>query len=142
MQNYFYSSKTNAFYPLILKEEYESANSWPTDAIAVSDDVYMNYSANPPAGKRRAPDGNGMPSWIDIPPPTKEKSIESAEQDKKLRIDYANSITADWRTELALDIISDEDKSKLTVWMKYIKAVKAVDVSTAPDVTWPMLPEA
>ncbi|WP_341535898.1 tail fiber assembly protein [Edwardsiella tarda] len=56
-------------------------------------------------------------------------------------LDEANTITADWRTELVLGIISDGDKAKLTAWMEYIKAVKAVDTSTAPNVAWPLKPE-
>ncbi|WGE30735.1 tail fiber assembly protein [Edwardsiella tarda] len=40
-----------------------------------------------------------------------------------------------------LGIISDGDKAKLTAWMEYIKAVKAVDTSTAPNVAWPLKPE-
>ncbi|HGL6261839.1 TPA: tail fiber assembly protein [Enterobacter roggenkampii] len=37
-------------------------------------------------------------------------------------------------------MIDDDDKVKLTTWMKYIKAVKVVDTSTAPDVSWPTSP--
>ncbi|MFS7219884.1 tail fiber assembly protein [Rahnella inusitata] len=54
----------------------------------------------------------------------------------------ANSITVDWRTELALGIITDEDKVTLIEWMNYIKAVKAVDISTARSVVWPEKPTA
>lgn len=140
MQNYFYSSKTNAFYPLILKEEYESANSWPADAVAVSDEVYMNYSANPPAGKVRAGDNNGYPDWIDIPPPSHDQQIMQAEAQRQSLVTHANAVTADWRTELSLGIIDDMDKEKLTAWMMYIKAVKAIETSTAPDISWPEQP--
>ncbi|EAW1040260.1 hypothetical protein BJK63_21910 [Salmonella enterica] len=52
-------------------------------------------------------------------------------------MDEANAITADWRTELALGITSDVDKAKLIAWIEYIKAVKAVDTTTAPDIIWP-----
>jgi hypothetical protein len=36
--------------------------------------------------------------------------------------------------------ISNEDKAKLSSWMDYKKEVKAVDTSTAPDVSWPVKP--
>ncbi|EJI3741613.1 tail fiber assembly protein, partial [Escherichia coli] len=44
--------------------------------------------------------------------------------------------------ELQLGIISDEDKASLIAWVQYIKALKAVDTSKAPDIIWPELPEA
>lgn len=61
-------------------------------------------------------------------------------------LDEANSITADWRTELNLGIISDGDKATLVDWMTYIKAVKALDLSTVKDeagfisLIWPIKP--
>ncbi|HBA8350087.1 TPA: tail fiber assembly protein, partial [Escherichia coli] len=36
--------------------------------------------------------------------------------------------------------ISDGDKESLIAWVQYIKAVQAVDTSTAPDITWPEIP--
>ncbi|HIG9578635.1 TPA: tail fiber assembly protein, partial [Klebsiella pneumoniae] len=38
-------------------------------------------------------------------------------------------------------IISDDDKASLIAWMKYIQALNAVDISTAPDIEWPVKPE-
>lgn len=78
------------------------------------------------------------------PPPAPEKSkeelISEAGQTKMSLLSNADSVTDYWRTELALGIIDDTDKAKLTVWMKYIKAVKAVNTSTVPDVNWPERP--
>ena len=53
----------------------------------------------------------------------------------------ADAITSDWRVELVLGDISIEDKEKLSAWMKYKKAVEAVDVATAPNVSWPVQPQ-
>ncbi|AMO48430.1 putative tail fiber assembly protein [Enterobacter sp. FY-07] len=38
--------------------------------------------------------------------------------------------------------ISESDKTKLSAWMDYKSEVKAVDISTAPNVTWPVKPGA
>lgn len=46
-----------------------------------------------------------------------------------------------WQTELLLGMISDEDKSQLTEWVKYIKAVQALDINSAPAIQWPESPE-
>ncbi|MFS7244485.1 tail fiber assembly protein [Rahnella inusitata] len=53
---------------------------------------------------------------------------------------HANVVTDDWRAELALGIISDEDKATLIRWMNYIKAVKSTDISSAQDISWPEEP--
>ncbi|HCM5145821.1 TPA: tail fiber assembly protein [Klebsiella aerogenes] len=46
-----------------------------------------------------------------------------------------------WQTELLLGMISDEDKSQLTEWVKYIKAIQALDINSAPAIQWPESPE-
>lgn len=81
-------------------------------------------------------------AWVTDADALRISQITAAEQKRETLLAHANAITADWRTELALGIIDDEDKAKLTVWMQHIKAVKAVDVSTAPEVSWPDEPEA
>lgn len=67
--------------------------------------------------------------------------IAEAEAKKTALLDDANQVTADWRTELALGIISDGDKAKLIAWMMYIRDVKATDTSAAPNVVFPQKPE-
>lgn len=74
------------------------------------------------------------------PPKTKEELISEAERQRRGLLTDADQITSDWRTELALGILEDDDKETLTKWMMYIRAVKAVDVSTAPDIEWPEQP--
>ena len=74
------------------------------------------------------------------PVKTPEELIAAAEQERQSRLSHAYAVTADWRTELALGVISDDDKAKLTLWMQYIKALKAIDPSTAPDVSRPEQP--
>lgn len=79
--------------------------------------------------------------WVTDAAALKAGQINDAEQQRRYLLAEADQITADWRTELALGIIDDGDKAKLTIWMKYIKAVKAVNTSTAPDINWPERPE-
>ncbi|WP_338156941.1 tail fiber assembly protein [Pantoea allii] len=69
-----------------------------------------------------------------------EADIASAEKHRQSLLDNIEKTTSDWRIELLLGDISDNDKSQLSAWMAYKSAVKAVDVSTAPDVNWPVLP--
>ena len=80
--------------------------------------------------------------FIAPPAPVKtyEGLVNNAEQERQSRLVHANAVTADWRTDLFLGTISDENKAKLIMWMQYVKDVKAVDISTAPDIEWPDKP--
>ncbi|WFX59467.1 tail fiber assembly protein [Enterobacter roggenkampii] len=141
MKNYLWSPSKNAFIPAGMVEDYRNAG-WDIDElIPVDDAVFAEYSATPPDGKIRGISATGLPEWTDAPQLTTDEQIALAERKRQTLLAQANEITADWRTELSLGIIDDDDKTQLTAWMKYIKAVKAVDISTAPDVNWPFRPE-
>lgn len=70
-----------------------------------------------------------------------------AETTRQKLLDAANSAIADWRTELALGEISDDDKVTLTKWMAYIKGLKSLDLTGISDeatfnkIQWPELPQ-
>ncbi len=56
-----------------------------------------------------------------------------AEKQRQHLLTEAKDITSDWKTELELGVISDDDKARLVQWMAYIKAVKALDLSAVTD---------
>lgn len=70
-----------------------------------------------------------------------------AETTRQKLLDAANSTIADWRTELALGEIGDDDKDSLTKWMAYIRALKSLiltgisDEATFNKIQWPVLPQ-
>lgn len=130
----------NSFYPTVMQDAYMASGTWPETGVYCDEDVFSVYAGEPPSGKLRGTDAKGMPCWIDVPAPTKAELVAQAENQKQALLSEANDVTADWRTELALGIISDEDKPSLTLWMQYTKSVKAVDTSKAPDITWPVKP--
>ncbi|WP_368928011.1 tail fiber assembly protein [Citrobacter freundii] len=141
MNNYIYSPQNNAFYPLSLQEVYEQAGSWPADGMEISDDVYEEFLQSPP-GKIRIAGEDGLPVWSEPTPPTHEELIAAAEAQRAELLASADRITADWRTELMLGDISDDDKKSLSEWMTYKRDVKAVPVETAiaTGFKWPSLP--
>ncbi|EEC4814856.1 tail fiber assembly protein [Salmonella enterica] len=65
---------------------------------------------------------------------------------QKLLKDADNAIK-DWRTELTLGIISDENKAALILWVNYINALKSLDLAGVSDeatftaIRWPSLPQ-
>ncbi|ASD58074.1 MULTISPECIES: tail fiber assembly protein [unclassified Enterobacter cloacae complex] len=79
--------------------------------------------------------------WVTDNEAQHKADVEAAEQQKAALLAEAQTTISLWQTELQLGIISDEDKASLIAWMKYIKAVQAVDTSKAPDITWPDKPE-
>ncbi len=79
--------------------------------------------------------------WVTDTEAQHTADVEAAVQQKAVLIAEAQETISVWQTELQLDIFSDEDKASLIAWMKYIKAVQAVDTSQAPDITWPDKPE-
>ena len=79
--------------------------------------------------------------WVTDTEAQHAADVEAAEQQKAALLAEAQTTISLWQTELQLGIISDEDKARLIVWMKYIKAVQAVDTSQSPDIPWPDKPE-
>ncbi|MGQ6476459.1 tail fiber assembly protein [Serratia sp. IR-2025] len=71
---------------------------------------------------------------------TKEEYKEQAQAQKELLLGEANKKTQAWQTQLMLGIITDADKASLISWMEYVQKVQAVDVSSAPNITWPDQP--
>lgn len=142
MNSYLFSPSENAFYPVAMKEDYLSAGTWPEDGLEIDDEQALSFMGEPPEGKVRAVGDDGKPCWVDVPPPTQEELIAQAEGTKAALLAEAQATISLWQTELQLGIISDEDKASLIAWMNYIKAVQAVDTSTAPDINWPEKPEA
>ena len=141
MNTYLYDASTNAFYPLILQADYESSGTWPEHGVEVDDDTFASFQ-NPPAGKMRAPDSNGNPSWVDIPPPTKEDLIAAAENERQSRIDAANDFMnrKQWPGKVAIGRLKGDELAQYNLWLDYLEALEAVDTSSAPDINWPVPP--
>lgn len=78
--------------------------------------------------------------WVTDADAQKRGQVLEAEQQKSALLAEAQSTISLWQTELQLGIISDDDKTSLIAWMKYIQALNAVDTSTAPDIEWPVKP--
>ncbi|EIC6485824.1 tail fiber assembly protein [Salmonella enterica subsp. enterica serovar Typhimurium] len=84
-------------------------------------------------------DGKVLPVPVDY-----QAKAETTRQ--KLLNDADNAIK-DWRTELTLGIISDENKATLIMWMNYINVLKSLDLTGVSDeatftaIRWPSLPQ-
>ena len=112
----------------------ESGEASIVDYIGPVRDGYTSAAPSTPYDKW---DGK---QWVTDTDEQHTADVAVADQQKQALLDNAAEVTSDWKTELALGIISDEDKASLITWINYIKEVKAVDTSTAPDITWPIPP--
>lgn len=78
--------------------------------------------------------------WVTDTDARRAANVAEAARHRAELISQANSMTQAWQTQLSLGIITETDRASLTVWMKYIQMVQTVDVSTAPDISWPQEP--
>ena len=83
-----------------------------------------------------------MPSWGDIPPPTREELIAAADMEKQKRIDLANDYMngKQWPGKAAIGRLKGEGLTQYNLWLDYLDALEAVDTSSAPDIEWPTPP--
>ncbi|MCC8460329.1 tail fiber assembly protein [Photorhabdus aegyptia] len=139
---YFYSAKTNAFYPVELEQNYIASGSLPDDIIEVSIDIYQEYAANnAPEGKYRIAGQNGLPEWADIPPPTKEELQQYVESKKQQFIMEASQQIAPLQDAVDLGIATKEEEAALLGWKKYRVMLNRIDISQASDIEWPEQPK-
>lgn len=137
-KNWAFSPAASAFYSYTLKDLFDAAGTWPTDAVDIPDDVRDQF--------RVAPDGkilgsvDGLPAWIDAPPPTHEEAVIAAKQKKQWLLDEATSKITVWQTKLLMGRkLTDSETAQLNEWMDYIDALTAIDPEAAPE-TWPDVP--
>lgn len=112
-----------------------------THCKEMDDDDHPFKSGNTPEGKVWGNDEDGYPVLVDIPGPSHDDYVEMAEMEKNARVAAATNKISLWQTKLQLTVITDDEKAELLIWLKYIDDVKAVNVSTAPDIDWPEPPE-
>lgn len=139
---YVYSAGNNAFYPLSMKDDYERHGSWPADGIEVDEAIFNEFTSLPPVGKMHGSTPDGMPAWIDVPPPTRDEVVARAEVEKQSRIDSANDHmnSKQWPGKAALGRLKGDELAQYNAWLDYLDALDAVDATSAPDIIWPTSP--
>jgi hypothetical protein len=128
----FYSATTNSYY---LPE----SPSLPDDCVKLTESHYRELLEGCRIGKILHADEKGYPIlrervW------TQEEQAGIAESQRLTLLAMAEDQMKALRTDLLLGTITDDDKATLIIWQSYIKALKAVDTATAPDIVWPECP--
>jgi len=143
MKNYVFSAKNNAFYPIVLRSDYEKAGTWPEDGTEVEDNVFEQFSGLAPKGMSRIAGNNGLPLWQNRSPSTPEQKIEIARNQKSLLINTAISFINDkqWGGKYSLGRLSEYEIRKYKLWLDYLDKLEEMDFQEGiPDI-WPEKPE-
>lgn len=137
---YFYSAKNNAFYPDVLRDEYEQAGSWPDDLVEITDDLYDALFAGQSDGKVITPGDDGRPVLTDPPPPTNEQLVAQANSRIKSLMAQATTAIAPLQDAEDLGIQTDKEAAMLKAWKTYRVLLSRV---TPEDekASWPEMPE-
>lgn len=105
--------------------------------IAYLGDVHQGYVSAAPATPYDVWNGK---KWVTDTEAQKAAQVVQLEAVRTSLLSEADDIMRDWRDELALGVISDDDKAKLLNWLNYKKRVKAVDISLGESIIWPEEP--
>ena len=140
---YLWSAKNSAFILEGMEKQYEE-NGWDlTDLQQLDDEIVMEFMGEQPAGKMRVTNVDGLPCWVDLPPPTHEEQLAAADSEKQLKIDQANDYMngKQWPGKAALGRLKGDELTQYNLWLDYLDALEAVDTSSAPGINWPDSPE-
>lgn len=140
MQKYIWSPSSNGFFPLEEKSVFERTGDWPADGVEVSESTHAALFPIP-VGKCIGT-VNGYPEWVDLPQPTHEEIEAHAAAEKKHRLDIANEHmnSNQWPGKAALGRLKDDELMQYNLWLDYLDELNAVDITTAPDINWPVSP--
>lgn len=140
--NYIWDATNVCLLAYLLKDEYEAAGMWPENGVDVSDEVAAEFTGQPPEGKTIGVSADGMPVWVDMPPPSHDELVAQAKDEKQGRIGLANDYmnSKQWPGKAAIGRLKGDELAQYNLWLDYLDALEAVDTSTAPDITWPNQP--
>lgn len=139
-EKYLWSARNNAFFPVCMKDEYIGGGWDLSDSILVSDDVYHEF-LNAAAGKVRSVGVDGMPCWVDAPPPSHAEQVEQASYLKSKLQGEAEEAIKPLERAKSIGIATEEELAALTEWERYSVFLMRVDTSLAPNIEWPQKPQ-
>ena len=142
MMKYLYVN--NLAYPYELQSLYVEKGEWPEEkGVDIDEVIFREYFYDtPPEGKYRCVGEDGLPAWADIPPPTREEQIASAETKKQQLINQANEYinSKQWPGKASIGRLKGEELVQYNLWLDYLDTLELVDTSGAPDIEWPTPP--
>ncbi|QGK37792.1 phage tail protein [Salmonella enterica subsp. enterica serovar Typhimurium] len=130
---YIYDAKTNGFYPVLLKESYELAGTWPKAGVEVTEEEHKALMDGQSTGKVVSADSEGKPVLADIE--IDYVALATAERDRRMA-----AVTA--RINELVEAqddgdITDAEQQELAALRDSRTKLRRLDLTKAPDIDWP-----
>lgn len=130
---YIYDAKTNGFYPVLLKESYELAGTWPKAGVEVTEEEHKALMDGQSTGKVVSADSEGKPVLADIE--IDYVALATAERDRR-----SAAVTA--RINELVEAqddgdITDAEQQELAALRDSRTKLRRLDLTKAPDIDWP-----
>ncbi|MGC0845395.1 tail fiber assembly protein [Pantoea agglomerans] len=109
-----------------------------SDFEDISDKDYNKW-CSPPDGYYSVFDENG-PRVVKNPTKTAEQYQQEAQAEKTQRLYEAANLMAPLQDAIDIGESTEKEENEIKVWKKYRVAVNRVDLTKAPDITWPEKP--
>lgn len=132
---FYFSKSTSGFYSDSLKSSYDAASTWPNDAIEITEIEYQSLLIGQAEGKIIITGKDGMPFLQE----NSKKDINGLKIKYNKLLNDAEKIIAPLRDEALIDIISSDDREKLTLWVEYCKKLRKTDLNS-DNIIWPTPP--
>ncbi|WP_196089654.1 tail fiber assembly protein [Enterobacter roggenkampii] len=134
MADYKYSKETNGFYVDGVSEFI------PQDVVSISVEKYNELMLGQSQGKEIAADKDGNPVSLDPPAATKEQLIIIAEAKRASLMAGASVAISPLQDAVDLGDSTPEEEALLKKLKQYRVELNRLDISKAPDISWPVKP--
>lgn len=146
MNNVYFSASAAGFYSEHLITDGSYDDSLPSDVVELTVEETETYKGvNPPDGKMLGAI-DGRPAWVDLPLLTDEQLTEikaiNVAQIQKTKTKLISEVSDKIETLKDRIEMGQDKAAELKLWKLYRIALDDIDVSTAPDIEWPVAPDA
>ncbi|PHM64434.1 tail assembly chaperone [Xenorhabdus stockiae] len=135
--DWFYSAAENGF----VYRPYDEPGAYPDDLKPITDDLYKKMFAGQSDGKQIVAGADGLPTLMELPPPTQDELQQQAESEKRQLLRAAAEHIDICQDAINLNIATREERNALIEWRKYRVLLNRVNCANAPDIHWPEQPE-
>jgi len=126
----YYAKSTRGFY--------RSGDKLPSDAVEITQERLDELMLQQEQGLIIVPGDDGYPVAIE----NVKDPVEAATELKAILIRTASETIAPMKDALDGGYIEESDKQVLLDWQKYRYALTKIDISTAPNIEWPKVPDS
>ena len=135
MQKYYYSAANGGFYLEGVSPEI------PEDAMEVSEEKYNELMSGQATGKEIKAGKDGAPELVDPPALTQGQEVALAENQRSSLMAEAALSVSPLQDAVDLGDATEEEEALLKSWKQYRVALNRLDLTTAPDISWPAKPD-